>query len=390
MGQERLSGLALLQIQREVPIDFDKVIDEFVLNGVGVLSQTEQPPETSMDAVPSPDIEPEVIAKPPPPIFIKDVHDFPALCTELIDLIGVDNFHCKSTTDRLKIQTANPESYRKLVHFLREEKAEFHTYQLSEDKSTRVVIRNLHPSTPTDLIKTELETRLFEVRQVTQVLHRLNKNQLPLFFVDLEPTIHSNEIFQLTSILHTKIKVEEPYKIKAISQCANCQAYGHTKAYCGYSPRCVRCGNGHPSSSCQKTRDEPPCCALCQESHPANYKGCSVYKELQYRKKPSSNNNKFIFDNKHPSLKSNLVKDSHPSEHINSVPPTAPPLTYAKVTSNQFSRSNSTPTTQDNSPSAETNLSHLMSSFLNDFKTLINPLISLLTTVISSLLDKSK
>ncbi|KAL4126980.1 hypothetical protein QTP88_011178 [Uroleucon formosanum] len=314
-------------------------------NRYEVLSQTEQPPETSMDAVPSPDIEPEVIAKPPPPIFIKDVHDFPALCTELIDLIGVDNFH---------------------------------------------LIRNLHPSTPTDLLKTELETRLFEVRQVTQVLHRLNKNQLPLFFVDLEPTIHSNEIFQLTSILHTKIKVEEPYKIKAISQCANCQAYGHTKAYCGYSPRCVRCGNGHPSSSCQKTRDEPPCCALCQESHPANYKGCSVYKELQYRKKPSSNNNKFIFDNKHPSLKSNLVKDSHPSEHINSVPPTAPPLTYAKVTSNQFSRSNSTPTTQDNSPSAETNLSHLMSSFLNDFKTLINPLISLLTTVISSLLDKSK
>jgi hypothetical protein len=232
--------------------------------------------------------------------------------------------------------------------------------------------------------------RLFEVRQVTQVLHRLNKNQLPLFFVDLEPTIHSNEIFQLTSILHAKIKVEEPYKIKAISQCANCQVYGHTKAYCGYSPRCVRCGNGHPSSSCQKTRDELPCCALCQESHPANYKGCSVYKELQYRKKPSSNNNKFIFDNKHPSLKSNLVKDSHPSKHINPVPPTAPPLTYAKVAYNQFSRSNSTQTTQDTSPSAETNLSHLMSSFLNDFKTQINPLILLLTTVISSLLDKSK
>lgn len=125
-----------------------------------------------MDAVPSPEIEPEVIAKPPPPIFIKDVHDFPALCTELIDLIGVDNFHCKSTTDRLKVQTANPESYRKLVHFLRKEKAEFHTYQLSEDKSTRVVIRNLHPSTPTNLIKTELEMRF------------LRSGKLPKFFTD--------------------------------------------------------------------------------------------------------------------------------------------------------------------------------------------------------------
>lgn len=35
MGQERLSNLASLQIQRSVPIDFDKIIDEFVSNGVG-------------------------------------------------------------------------------------------------------------------------------------------------------------------------------------------------------------------------------------------------------------------------------------------------------------------------------------------------------------------
>lgn len=50
--------------------------------------------------------------------------------------------------------------------------------------------------------------RLFEVKQVSQVLHRLNKISLPLFFVDIQPTLYSNEIFQLTAILHTKIKIE--------------------------------------------------------------------------------------------------------------------------------------------------------------------------------------
>lgn len=35
IGQERLSSLAVLQIERSVSIDFDKVIDEFVSNGVG-------------------------------------------------------------------------------------------------------------------------------------------------------------------------------------------------------------------------------------------------------------------------------------------------------------------------------------------------------------------
>lgn len=152
--------------------------------------------------------------------------DFTGLCTELIELIGFDNFYCKSITDRLKIQTTNPESYRALVHFLRKENAEFHTYQLQEDKQTRVVIRNLHPTTPCDLIKEELVTRCFEVRQVTPVLHKLNKNPLLLFFVDLESLFHSNEVFQLTLLLHTKVKVEEPHKPKTKFQCENCQGYG--------------------------------------------------------------------------------------------------------------------------------------------------------------------
>lgn len=136
--------------------------------------------------------------------------------------------------DHLKIMKTNQGSYRTLVRFLREEKAEFETYQLKEDNSTRVVIRNLHTTTPPELIKSKLEERLFEVRQVSAVLHKVNKNSLPLFFVDLEPTSQSNDIFQFTSFLHTKIKVKEPYKPKTISQCTNYQVYGHTKSYCRY------------------------------------------------------------------------------------------------------------------------------------------------------------
>jgi len=50
----------------------------------------------------------------------------------------------------------------------------------------RLVIRNLHQSTSTE---TELELCLFEVRQVTSVLYKINKHPLPLFFfVDLNAT----------------------------------------------------------------------------------------------------------------------------------------------------------------------------------------------------------
>ncbi|KAL4096494.1 hypothetical protein QTP88_021439 [Uroleucon formosanum] len=271
--------------------------------------------------------------QPPPPIFMKGVLDFPNFCSVLIELIGVDNFFCKAAGNRLKIQTANPESYRVLIRYLKENEAEYHTYQLREDKPLRVVIRHIHPSTPTDLIKSELETRLFEVRQVINVLHKITKSPLPLFFVDLESTAHSNEIYQLSSLLHTKIKVEEPFKPKVISQCTNCQEYGHTKTYCGYHSRCVRCGAQHQSSSCSNPRSDPPKCALCSGSHPASYKGCSVYRDLQRGKKQTSKSN-FLSDNIRN--KTQNVRDSLPSANSHLNQPSNHPTTYAEATSGQY------------------------------------------------------
>lgn len=318
-----------------------------------------------------------ISSKPPPPIFLRGVEDFPGTCAELVRLIGADNFICKSTVDHVKIQTLNPEAYRSLVHYLRKEQAEFHTFQLKEDKPMRIVIRNLHPSTSTEIIKSELKDRLYEVRQVTQVIHRISKIALPLFFVDLEPTDHSNEIFKLESLLHTKIKIEEPHKPKVISQCQNCQAYGHTKAYCGYSPRCVRCGDDHSSSTCPNSRQDPMRCALCTGNHPANYKGCTIYKNLQQRKKANLHNYR---SHVNPSYKSNNVQESHPRNTILHNPPPGQPLTYAQATQGQSTQSDNLPPTPD--------INSLMSSFVSELKSLINPLISLLTQVISSLLAK--
>jgi len=77
-------------------------------------------------------------------------------------------------------------------------------------------------------------------------------------------------------------------------------------------------------------------------------------------------------------FKSNDVKESHPSV-INTLPNNfnyqTYSQTYAQATRNQPSPQN----TLDNNTQ--------MSIFLNEFKLLINPLIELLTKVISSLLD---
>ncbi|KAL4119440.1 hypothetical protein QTP88_012249 [Uroleucon formosanum] len=141
--------------------------------------------------------------KPPPPIFVKGIVNFPDLCAALIEKFGVDNFFCKSSTDSLKIQTANPDAYRTLVHFLRDQNAQFHTYQLREDKPTRVVLRNLHSSTSTELIKSELELRLFETSS-SQKFPVTYTIQLIIFWI-LTPTIRPS--FSILMPLHKYVKL---------------------------------------------------------------------------------------------------------------------------------------------------------------------------------------
>jgi hypothetical protein len=66
----------------------------------------------------------------PPPIFIIGVIHFSELSKAFSDLIGPDSFSCKSTSTHLKLQPNTPENYRKIIHFLNENEAQFHTYQL--------------------------------------------------------------------------------------------------------------------------------------------------------------------------------------------------------------------------------------------------------------------
>ncbi|KAF0762466.1 Uncharacterized protein FWK35_00002735 [Aphis craccivora] len=105
---------------------------------------------------------------------------------------------------------------------------------MQEDKAYHIVIRNLHPTTNTAEIRTALEEIGFEVRQITNVLHKTTKLNLSIFFVDLEPSELNKDIFHISYILHTKVKIEEPYKKRDLVQCLNCQEYGHTKTYCAH------------------------------------------------------------------------------------------------------------------------------------------------------------
>ncbi|KAL1122174.1 hypothetical protein AAG570_003579 [Ranatra chinensis] len=233
----------------------------------------------------------------PPPIFLKYncTSNYIQLCKDIQENIQPATFKTKSGPKHLIILTDTPDGYRAAVKYLRNVKIEFHTFQPKEEKPFRVVIRGLHHTVPVELIKTELEKLGFKIRNVSNVIINRHGTKIPrpLFFVDLEANENNQNIFEVRSIMLGIVSVEEPYKKTEIPQCQNCQQYGHTKGYCNYGPKCVKCGRDHHHSQCTKPISEPPTCALCGESHPANYRGCTVHTDLQNKKKTNQNSAKF-------------------------------------------------------------------------------------------------
>jgi hypothetical protein len=218
----------------------------------------------------------------PPPIMIHNVLQYDVLRKSLIALIG-NEFSCSISTKIVTVRPNTPSAYRKVITYLNNSSAEYHTYQLPDEKPYRIVVRGLHSTTNIDDIKQEIETHEHKVRAVVNVISR-EKVALPLFFVDLEPAPNNPSVFEITNILHCKIKIEEPRNNKTVPQCTRCQTFSHTKSYCSRKPKCVKCGGDHFSNECNKSRDSPATCANCGLSHTANYRGCAVYKELQRKR----------------------------------------------------------------------------------------------------------
>ena len=83
------------------------------------------------------------------------------------------------------------------------------------------------------------------------------------------------------NIYSQHFRAEETKPLPSVLQCYKCQRFGHNFYECKEAEsRCLRCGGNHRLANCTMPRASAKC-ANCSESHAANFKGCSVYKEAQ-------------------------------------------------------------------------------------------------------------
>lgn len=221
----------------------------------------------------------------PPPLFVANVKDINPL-THVLNEVAKNNFTLRVINhEEVKIQAKTAEFYDVIVAELKKRNTEYHSYQKKQDRPFRVVLKNMHCSSDTETLKTELEELGHHVIQITNIQNRFNKSKLPMFYIDMKVAPNNKDVYNIEFLLNTKIKFEAPNKKREIPQCTRCQRYGHTKNFCSRQPRCVKCAGNHQTSSCSiKERTSNVKCVHCEGNHPANYKGCAIYKQLQKTK----------------------------------------------------------------------------------------------------------
>lgn len=300
----------------------------------------------------------------PPPLFVAGVADINPLVKVLEEIADKSFFLKVVSPSEIKIQAKTLELYDRIVEELRKRNTEFHSYQKKADRPFKVVLRNIHNSSDLDLLKKEIEALGHSVVKISNIRHRVTKSPLPMFYIDLVTKPNNKEIYSVEFLLNTKVKVEPPHKKREIPQCTRCQRYGHTKNFCSRRARCVKCALDHLTIACPiKERTTNAKCVLCNGNHPANYRGCTVYKELQ--------------KNKFPPLREKVILDGQQTQTAELGQPStsAPSTSYANAVRNGI-------THQEHQSSKSDDLGELkmmMKSLMEQMSTMLN----LLTSIVS-------
>ena len=208
-----------------------------------------------------------------PPIVLRKKDMWSALVTMLRQRSIVIK-EAKYQTLGVRIIPKGIEEYRKIVAILDEKKWEYHTYQLPEEKTLRVVIRGIPQGVTDEEVLEDLKAQGFNPLKAARMTTKKDGEKTPLPLVMVQLPRDEKRIFDLRAVVHLRVRVETLKSKAGDGQCYNCQKFGHAQNRCHAAPKCVKCGEGHPSRDCTRKREVAATCANCNGAHPASFGKC--------------------------------------------------------------------------------------------------------------------
>jgi hypothetical protein len=173
-------------------------------------------------------------AKPsrPPPIVLTSAVNLILLQKQLKGVVS-ENFQFRNTRNGTRVNSRSMADFQSVKPHFDSQNLSYYSFFTKSEKDIKAVIRHLQHNTPGEDILDGLFSVGFDVsiKQMT-VTRRLPPEEykiinLPMFLVTLPRTVKSQEIFRLSSLCHTAIRVDAYRSQNALTQCHNCQQYGH-------------------------------------------------------------------------------------------------------------------------------------------------------------------
>lgn len=218
----------------------------------------------------------------PPSIVVDSIVNYEELYNLIKEKVNTDNFIMKLLNNNsIKINPKTGEDHRTISKILNESQKQWFSYENKQERPLRVMVKKLHHTCMPENIVSHLSKRGFKILEAVNKIGWRTKKPLDMFFLSFENTQDPKTVFEIQDVLNMKVEIHALKKNKLIVQCKKCQAFGHTKKFCGKEPRCVKCSEKHLTSDCNKSQDTEAKCYHCGQSHPANYRGCLVAKTLQ-------------------------------------------------------------------------------------------------------------
>lgn len=227
-----------------------------------------------------------------PPLNIYEVEP-----NELIEFIKnglhIKEFKIKEfNNNKIALFMSSMNEYMRVKAYLHKTKTKFFTFTPKNEKTKTYLLKGLSGNTDPKTIYEELckfQTDNLKFIKVTKFTTKKSVNNgvdLPIFLVQISSESKANELKAINGLLYRCIRWE-PLKKPEIPQCRNCQSFFHSASNCFLQTRCVKCKDKHEIGECPvkevaENEREKLFCVVCNKyGHPASYRGCEKYKELQ-------------------------------------------------------------------------------------------------------------
>lgn len=192
------------------------------------------------------------------------------------------NAQIKIINDKnIKINVLQDDHFRQISEELNDNQCSWYSYGNKQDRPIKVMANKFHHSIKSEYIIQHMRKHGYKILEATPKLKYKTKTPLNMFMLSFKHDESVDKIYGITDILGVRVEILPLRKSRLIPQCKKCQAYGHTYKYCHKKSRCVRCTGRHLTIDCDKPKEAKPNCVHCGEEHPANYRGCTIAKEMQ-------------------------------------------------------------------------------------------------------------